>query len=492
MGQTLAEKLISEHAGKEVSAGEIVIADVSVALTQDGTGPLAVKQLEKLGLEKVAHPDKTVLFLDHSAPASRKELANDHMTLRRFAAKTGAQLSDVGNGICHTVINEDYVVPGDLLIGADSHTCTGGALCAFATGMGSTDVAVGMALGKTWLRVPETFRINVTGKFPAGVYPKDLILHLIGMIGADGATYKSLEFGGPAIDEMPMEGRLTLSNMAVEAGAKVGLIASDDVTRAYLKKYGRADKWREIKPDADAVYERIIDIDVSTLQPTVSYPHTVDNTRTIEEAAAEHVKIDQCFLGTCTNSRLSDWAIAASIVKGKKPAPGVRFIAVPGSKKVEAELLKHGYLQALIEFGAMILPPGCGPCVGVHGGILGDGERVIASQNRNFKGRMGNPEGFIYLASPATVAASALKGEIADPREFSAVLRRLGTVPDPEAMARRAAGKKAAATRKKAAKKKTAKKVKKAARKKTAKKKAAKKKVSKRKTPKKKTARKKR
>ncbi len=488
MGKTLAEIIIGMNAGKEVSAGEIVIANVTAALVQDGTGPLAVKQLQKLNLEKVAHPDKTVLFLDHSAPASRKELANDHMTLRQFADKTGAHLSDVGNGICHTVINEDYINPGDLLIGADSHTCTGGALCAFSTGMGSTDVAIGMALGKTWLRVPETYRVNVTGKFPTGVYPKDLILHLIGMIGADGATYKALEFGGPTIDNMDMEGRFTLSNMAVEAGAKAGLIASDSITRDYLKKWKRGSKWQEIYPDPDADYEKIIDIDVRQLKPTVSYPHTVDNTREIEQAVADNVKINQVFLGTCTNSRLSDWAIFAGIVKGKKPAPGVRVIAVPGSKKVETELLKHGYLQTVMEFGALMLPPGCGPCVGVHGGILGDGENVIATQNRNFRGRMGNPEGNIYLASPATVAASALTGYISDPREFSRALKPLGTIPDPVKLTRAKAAKKAAATKQKAAKKKAKSAVKKVAKKavKKAKKKAAKKKAAKKKTAKKK------
>ncbi len=493
MGKTLAEKIIGEHAGKEVSAGEIVIASVSVALVQDGTGPLAVRQLQKLNLEKVAHPNRTVLFLDHSAPASRKELANDHITLRKFAEKTGAQLSDVGNGICHTVINEDYVNPGDLLIGADSHTCTGGALCAFATGMGSTDVAIGMALGKTWLRVPETYRVNITGEFPVGVYPKDLILYLIGMIGADGATYKSLEFGGPTIDKMPMEGRFTLSNMAVEAGAKDGLIASDNITKAYLKKMGRGDKWREIKPDLDAEYERIIDIDVSTLKPTVSYPHTVNNTRDIDQVVADKIKINQAFLGTCTNSRLSDWAIFSSIVKGKKKAPGVRVIAIPGSRKIEAELIKYGYLQTLLEFGAMVLPPGCGPCVGVHGGILGDGENVISTQNRNFRGRMGNPEGNIYLGSPATVAASAIAGYIADPREYSRKLKPLGTVPDAKILAKKKAAAKAekATPKKKAVKKTTKKTVKKTAAKKKAAKKTAKKKVAKKITKKVKAAKKK-
>lgn len=417
MGKTIAEKIIGEHVGKDVKTGEIVVVSVDVSLVQDGTGPLAVRQLEKLGLEKLAKPERTVFFLDHSAPASRKELANDHATLRNFAKKTGAQLSEVGMGICHTIINEIYVNPGDILIGADSHTCTGGALCAFSTGMGSTDVAIGMALGKTWFRVPETFKIFVTGEFPIGVFAKDLILHLIGLIGADGATYKALEFCGPTIEKMSMDSRFTLSNMAVEAGAKVGLIASDETTKKYLEKMGRGPKWRSITADPDAEYERVIEIDVSDLKPTVSFPHTVDNTKTIEEAVG--IVINQVFLGTCTNSRLEDWEVVARIVKGKKKAPGIRFIAVPGSRHVEKQVMDAGYYQILAELGAMFLPPGCGPCVGVHGGIPADGEKSLTTMNRNFQGRMGNPEGEIYLASPATIAATAIEGVIADPRKYA-------------------------------------------------------------------------
>ena len=417
MGKTITEKIISEHAGRDVIAGEIVVADVNICLAQDGTGPLAVRQIEKLGIEKLARPEKTVFFLDHSAPASRKELANDHAFLREFARKTGAHLSEVGMGICHTIINEQYVNPGEILIGADSHTCTGGALCAFATGMGSTDVGVGMALGKTWFRVPETYKIYVTGEFPIGVFAKDLILHLIGLIGADGATYKALEFCGPTIDNMSMDSRFTLSNMAVESGAKAGLIASDDVTKAYLDRMGRGNKWRPISADPDADYERVIEIDVSRLSPTVSFPHTVDNTRTINEAVG--IVIDQVFLGTCTNSRLEDWEAVARIVRGKEIAPGIRFIAVPGSRLVQKQVMDAGYYRILAEFGAMFLPPGCGPCVGVHGGIPADGERSLTTMNRNFKGRMGNPNGEIYLASPATLAATAIEGVIADPRKYS-------------------------------------------------------------------------
>jgi 3-isopropylmalate/(R)-2-methylmalate dehydratase large subunit len=416
MGKTIAEKIIGSHAQKEVSAGEIALVGVDVCLTQDGTGPLAIRQLQKINLEKAVNPKRTVLFLDHAAPSPRRELANDHITIRKFAEKTGACLSDVGEGVCHQIIAESYLNPGDILIGADSHTCTGGALGAFATGMGSTDVAVGIALGKTWLRVPETFRVEVNGKLPAGVHPKDIILHLIGTIGADGATYKALEFCGDTIEKMSQSGRFTLSNMAVEAGAKAGLIASDQTTKEFLRQQGRVSKYRKIAPDKDAVYERVIQIDASELVPMVAFPHTVDNVKPIHEARG--TKVDQVFVGTCTNGRLEDLKVAVEMIKGKKKHPGVRMIIVPASKAVFLDALKAGYIRTLVDFGAAIMAPGCGPCVGVHEGILGDGESCIATMNRNFKGRMGNPEGFIYLASPATAAAAAIAGEIVDPREF--------------------------------------------------------------------------
>lgn len=434
MGKTLAEKILSAHAGHDVSAGEITIANVDLCLLQDGTGPLAIRQLEKLEVEKLANPDRVVFFLDHSAPASRKELSNDHKFIREFAGKMGAHVSEVGRGICHVIINERYVNPGEVMIGADSHTCTGGALGCFATGMGSTDVGIGMAFGKTWFRVPETVKIYVTGEFPPGVFPKDLILHLIGLIGADGATYMALEFCGPTIDKMDMSGRFTLSNMAVEAGAKVGLIASDETTHRFLEEMGRGDKWVPLTADDDARYQRVIEIDVSKLVPTVSYPHTVDNTHTIDEAAG--IKIDQVFLGTCTNSRIEDWEIVARMVRGRKLAPGLRFVAVPGSEDVMKEALRRGFYQTLVEFGAVMVPPGCGPCVGIHGGIPADGEVCLTTQNRNFQGRMGNPNSEIYLGSPAVIAASAIEGVIADPRKYTKELKSIGKpqVIDTEAL----------------------------------------------------------
>ncbi|MBN1134799.1 MAG: 3-isopropylmalate dehydratase large subunit [Methanosarcinaceae archaeon] len=415
MGKTIAEKIIGEHAGKEVSAGDIVIANVDVTAVQDGTGPLAVQQLEKINLIQANNPERTVLFIDHAAPSPNKDLSNAHNILRNFSKKTGVILSEIGEGVCHQRLVETYVNPGDILIGADSHTCTSGALGAFSTGMGSTDVAIGIALGKTWLRVPETFKINVAGKFKKGVYAKDLILYVIGEIGADGATYKALEFTGETIRNMTMSERFTLSNMAVEAGAKTGLIESDETTKAYLEEKGRVDKFRTICADEDAVYERVINIDASKLEPMISSPHTVDNTNTAKELAG--TKVDQVFIGTCTNGRLDDLGIAADILKGKHRHPDTRLIVTPASRDVYLQALEAGYIETFVKAGAAVMAPGCGACVGVHQGILADGEVCLATQNRNFKGRMGNTEGYIYLSSPATAAASAIAGEIVDPRE---------------------------------------------------------------------------
>jgi 3-isopropylmalate/(R)-2-methylmalate dehydratase large subunit len=415
MGKTLVEKILSDKSGTDAVAGDIVIAKVDVAFVQDGTGPLAVRQFGEAGFDKVANPSKSILFLDHAAPSPNRQLSNDHMLLRQFSSRTGTQLSEVGDGVCHQIVVEDYAGPGDVVVGADSHTATAGAFGAVATGMGSTDIAVAMALGKTWFRVPETFKIVVSGSFKKGVYPKDLILHLIGMIGADGATYKSLEFSGDTIDTIPMSGRFTIANMAVEAGAKVGMFASDETTKTYLISRRRGASYRPIVPNADATYERIIEIDASTIKPTVSKPHTVDNT-----ALAKHlgnIEVQQVFLGTCTNGRLNDLAVAAGILKGKKRNSNTRLLVAPASKKVLSDAITAGYIQVLLDAGAVIMPPGCAACVGVHQGILGDGEVCLSTANRNFKGRMGNPDSYIYLASPATAAASAITGRITNPRE---------------------------------------------------------------------------
>lgn len=415
MRMTLAEKIISQHCGRQVKAGEFVVADVDLCFLQDGTGPLAVRELEQMGLEKVAHPERTVLFIDHAAPSPRRELSGDHITLREFARKTGALLSDVGQGICHQIVSESYVRPGEIVIGADSHTCTAGALGAFATGMGSTDVAVAVALGKVWLKVPESFRITISGTFPPAVYAKDLILSLIGTIGADGATYKSLELDGETVERMSMAERFTLTNMAVETGAKAGLIGADEVTHLYLEAQGRADDFRPVAADPDAQYEKTIEVNVSELQPQVSFPHQVDNTRRVSETAG--IKVDQVFIGTCTNGRLEDLRVAANILEGRVCHPGTRLIVCPASRQVYLAALREGLLATFVEVGAAVISPGCGPCVGVHQGVLADGEVCLSTANRNFKGRMGNPNSFIYLCSPATAAYSAIRGEISDPRE---------------------------------------------------------------------------
>lgn len=412
MGQTLVEKIISSHCDHNVRAGELVITNVDVCAVQDGTGPLTVEEFKKLGKDKLFNPKRTILFIDHASPSPRKELSNMHTVLRDFSRDYGAVLSEVGSGVCHQRLVETFVNPGEVLIGADSHTCTSGALGAFATGMGSTDIAVGMALGKTWLKVPQTFKIVVNGKFKEGICAKDLILHLIGMIGADGATYKALEFHGDTIDNMPMSERFTIANMAVEAGAKCGLFKTDEKTKQYLKEHGRVDKFKLMQPDSDAVYERIIEIDASEIEHTVSCPHTVDNTKLAKDL--NNIKVNQVYVGTCTNGRIEDMRTVAKILKGKKVHEGVRMLICPASKTVYKQAVDEGLFDIFLDANATILPPGCGPCVGIHAGILADGEVCLSTQNRNFIGRMGNTKGFIYLSSPYVAAYSAINGYISD------------------------------------------------------------------------------
>jgi 3-isopropylmalate/(R)-2-methylmalate dehydratase large subunit len=416
MGKTLAEKILSLKSHGEAEAGDVVIADVDLAFVHDTTGPLTVRQFKESGFEALARPQQTIIFLDHAAPSPARQLSDDHILLRGFGGETGCRIYDVGEGICHQLVAENFANPGDIIVGADSHTVTGGALGAFATGMGSSDVAVTLALGKTWFRVPESFLIELDGAFPRGVYAKDLILYLIGQIGADGANYKALEFGGKALAQMTMSQRLTVANMAVEAGAKVGLFPSDEITRDFLGEHGRDDKYRSLSADAGANYERVINVHLDELEPMLSLPHAVDNVRPV--AQVKGVRIQQAFIGTCTNGRLEDLAVAAEILKGKKRHPGTRLLIAPASRQVLIQGIGKGYIQSLIEAGAIILPPGCAACLGLHQGILGDGEVCLSTANRNFKGRMGNPEAMIYLASPATAAASAIRGEITDRRDI--------------------------------------------------------------------------
>jgi 3-isopropylmalate/(R)-2-methylmalate dehydratase large subunit len=416
MGKTLAEKILSLKSHGEAEAGDVVIADVDLAFIQDTTGPLTIRQFKESGFEALAKPQQTIIFLDHAAPSPAQQLSNDHIFLRRFVGETGCRIYDVGEGICHQLVAEHFANPGDVILGADSHTVTAGALGAFATGMGSSDVAVALALGKTWFRVPESFLLELSGAFPRGVYAKDLVLYLIGQIGADGANYRALEFNGEALVRITMSQRLTIANMAVEAGAKVGLFPADEITRDFLKEHGRGDKYKPLSADTGADYEQVIPVNLNQLEPMLSLPHAVDNVRPV--AQVKGVKIQQAFIGTCTNGRLEDLAVAAKILKGKKRHAGTRLLVAPASRQVLIRAIEKGYVQSLVEAGAIILPPGCAACLGLHQGVLGDGEVCLSTANRNFKGRMGNSEAMIYLASPATAAASAVEGEITDPREL--------------------------------------------------------------------------
>ena len=415
MGKTLAEQILSVKSGSDASAGQIVIAKVDLAFLQDTTGPLTVRQFRAAGFKRMA-VKQAALFLDHAAPSPTFELSNDHLLLREFAESTGAFLSEVGEGVCHQRVAESFAKPGGLVIGSDSHTVTAGALGAFACGMGSSDVAVAMGLGETWFRVPESIHIVLAGKFPENVGAKDLIIYLIGKIGADGATYKSLEFGGAGVAVLAVADRLTVANMAVEAGAKNGIFPSDGITRQFLAAQGREKDYIPLAPDKDAVYEQTIKVNLAKLEPMVSQPHTVDNVAAVKDLKG--IKIQQVFIGTCTNGRLEDLAIAARILKGKKRNPKTRFVIGPASRTVLEQAIEAGYIQTLLAAGAVIIPPGCGPCLGLHQGVLGAGEKCLSTANRNFQGRMGSPDAFVYLASPATAAASVITGEITDPRDI--------------------------------------------------------------------------
>lgn len=415
-GKTIAEKILSAHAGADAHAGDIVVADLDFVMGQDGTSPLAIKALERMGVEKVFDPKKVAVVMDHSSPSPIEGVSALHTIMREFGKRTGAKVYDVGCGVCHQLIPENgHVVPGDLMVGCDSHTCTYGALNVFSTGVGSTDGAAAMAAGKLWFKVPETMKVTYTGELQPGVFSKDLILYLAGRIGADGATYQALEIGGPVIDALSVEARMTISNMAIEVGAKAGLMAADAKTIAWFE--GRGERVpAPVTPDPDAVYASQITLDADAIGPQVAKPHSVDNVSPVEEVAG--TPIAQGFLGTCTNGRMEDLGIAAGILKGRKVHPDVRFIVAPASRRILLDAIEAGYIQTLVEAGAVLVTPGCGPCVGTHNGVPSDGENVISTANRNFKGRMGNGNAFIYLGSPATVAASVIEGVITDPRKY--------------------------------------------------------------------------
>ncbi|MEW6399452.1 MAG: 3-isopropylmalate dehydratase large subunit [Bacillota bacterium] len=415
-GQTLVEKVLSRKTGRPVRAGDVVVAPVDWCLVHDGTGVLTFRELREIMGEPRVRV-RTLVFLDHAFPGPRHELATDHVELRRFARQAGVEIRE-GQGVCHQVMAEEVVRPGDIVVGADSHTCMAGALGAFATGMGSTDVAVAMALGKTWFRVPETTRVEVRGEWPLRVGPKDLALWLIGQLGAEGASYQALEFGGPAIEALDVDGRMTICNMAVEAGAKTGIVASDEQTRSFLAEMGRPVEWVPLASDADARYSRVIEVDVTDLAPQVALPGAVDRVRPLTEVGGQ--RVDQVYLGSCTNARLSDLAVAAELLAGRRIHESVRMLVVPASRRVWMHALKAGYIRIFLEAGAVVCPATCGACSGVHMGVLGDGEVCFSTANRNFRGRMGNPRSHVYLGSPAAAAAAALVGEISDPREVQA------------------------------------------------------------------------
>jgi len=413
MGKTLTEKILSQKIQEEVEIGRIYIFPVDWVFAQDGTGPLAIKVFEELGISLLSSPSRTLFFLDHASPPPRSELANSHVLIREFGKKFGAKIYEEGEGICHQLMVENHASPGEVIVGADSHTCTSGALTAFATGMGSTDIAVAMALGKVWMKVPPSIKVILKNSLNSRVMAKDLILHIIGALGANGATYRVLEFSGEGLKTLNMEDRFTIANMCVEAGAKTGLFPADEVTKEFLEKMGRGEKYIHLFPDENAIYEKEIIVDLSEIEPMVALPHSVDNVRRVKEV--EGLKVDQVFIGTCTGGRLSDFKIACEILKGKKVKS--RLIIGPASRRIFLEGIREGVWEILVEAGGVVIPPGCGPCVGIHQGVLADGEVCVSSANRNFRGRMGNPQGLIYLASPATCAATALTGYLTDPRE---------------------------------------------------------------------------
>lgn len=416
MGKTIAEKILSNKSGQDVKANDIVIADLDFVMGQDGTSGLAIRAFQEMNARKVFDPSKVAMVIDHSAPSPLEGVSAIHAEMRAFAGAQKINFYDIGDGVCHQLLPEQgHVVPGNLVIGADSHTCTYGAINVFSTGVGSTDLAAGMISGKLWFKVPETFKFVLNGKLPHGVYSKDLILYLIGDVTADGATYMAAEYVGEAIEDLSVEARFTISNMAIEMGAKCGLMEADQKTIDWVKAH--TDKeFEPVKADPDAVYAKVKEYDVSNLTPQVAMPHTVDNVVSVSEVS--HIPVQQGVIGTCTNGRIEDLRIAAQILKGRKLNKGTRLIVAPASRQVMLQAMRENLLEIFIEAGAAIVTPGCGPCVGTHNGVPSDGENVISTANRNFKGRMGNNKAFIYLGSPATVAASVITGKITDPREF--------------------------------------------------------------------------
>ena len=418
MGMTMTQKILAAHAGLDkVEAGQLIKCKLDMVLGNDVTTPVAINEFEEAGFTSVFDNTKISMVMDHFTPNKDIKSATNSLQCRTFAGKYNIKnYYDVGEmGIEHALLPEKGIVAsGECIIGADSHTCTYGALGAFSTGVGSTDMCAGMATGEAWFKVPSAIKFNLTGKLNEYVMGKDVILHIIGMIGVDGALYKSMEFSGEGLKSLSMDDRLSMANMAIEAGAKNGIFAVDDITVEYQK--GRVDREYKIyEADADAEYDAVYDIDLSKIKPTVSFPHLPENTKTTDECG--EVKIDQVVIGSCTNGRLEDMAMAAKILKGRHVAKNVRCIVIPATQQVYLDCIKNGYMETFIEAGCAVSTPTCGPCLGGHMGILAKGERAVATTNRNFVGRMGHPESEVYLASPAVAAASAITGKISDPSE---------------------------------------------------------------------------
>ena len=419
MGMTMTQKILAEHTGlKAVIPGQFIEANLDMVLGNDITSPVAIKEFIKMGAEKVFDKEKIALVPDHFTPNKDIMSAQQCKYMREFAYDQDiTNYFEIGEmGIEHALLPEKgLVVAGDVIIGADSHTCTFGALGAFSTGVGSTDMAAGMAIGKCWFKVPSAIQFELVGKPQKWVSGKDIILHIIGLIGVDGARYKSMEFLGDGIKNLSMDDRFTIANMAIEAGAKNGIFPVDDKTREYMKDHSSRE-YKEYKADEDAMYDEKYIIDLSTLRPTVAFPHIPDNTRTIDEVG--DIKIDQVVIGSCTNGRIDDLRMAAEVLKGRKVKKGIRTIILPATQKIYLQALEEGLIKIFIESGAIVSTPTCGPCLGGHMGILAEGERCVATTNRNFVGRMGHSKSEIYLASPAVAAASAIEGKIYNPENI--------------------------------------------------------------------------
>jgi len=414
--QTLVEKILTARLGRRVHAGDVVVLPVDRVLLQDASAARVFDRLDQLERDELACAANTVLYVDHGVPAPTAAVAAHHRMLRDRSKAFGIGFESGGGGISHQVLVENSASPGQLIVGADSHTCTAGGIGALGIGMGSTDVSVAIALGQTWLRVPVSISIEVRGALRLGVTTKDVMLRLVGHLGASGADYASLEFTGSGLAGLSVDDRLVLANLAAETGAKCGLVPVDDVTRAYLAARGRGEDVEALEPDADAEYERHLKVDLSTQEPMIARPGRHDDTTEVGQLAGK--VLDQIVIGSCTNGRASDFEAAAAVLRGRRVADDVSLLLAPASRTVVDELQRSGALEVLREAGGVLLPPGCGPCVGIHQGVLGPGQVCLATQSRNFAGRMGDPTAEILLSSPVTAAASAIHGVVTDPREF--------------------------------------------------------------------------